>query len=128
MAGWVEPSDLPDCLAAADAAIYPFDDTLVNRTKCPAKLAELAAAGLPLAADRVGQIAEYLQHGESGLLAEPEDTEGLADAVVRLLTERELAMNLGLAAARRMRSEFGWNRLADGLEQFYYQVRSEVRQ
>lgn len=128
MAGWVEPEDLPDCLAAADAAIYPFDDTLVNRTKCPAKLAELAAAGVPLAADRVGQIAEYLQHGESGLLAEPGDTNGLADAVIRLLTERELAMNMGFAAARRMRSEFGWSRLAQGLEQFYYQLGSEVRQ
>jgi glycosyltransferase involved in cell wall biosynthesis len=128
MAGWIEPADLPDCLAAADAAVYPFDDTLVNRTKCPAKLAELAAAGVPLAADRVGQIAEYLQHGESGLLVEPGDTAGLADAVVRLLTEQELALNLGLAAARRMRSEFGWSRLADGLEQFYYQVGSEGRQ
>jgi glycosyltransferase involved in cell wall biosynthesis len=120
VAGWVEPELLPDCLATADAAIYPFDDTLVNRTKCPAKLAELAAAGMPLAAERVGQIGEYLQHGVSALLVEPGDLSGMVEAAVQLLTDRVLARRLGLAASRRLRDDFNWDSAAGRLEQFYY--------
>ena len=122
-AGWQEPAVLADCLAAADAAIYPFDDTLVNRTKCPAKLAELAAAGIPVAAERVGQINEYLVHNESGLLVEAGDVNGLADAAERLLIDHELALQLGLAAARCLRTVFGWEYAALRLEQFYEGLR-----
>ena len=119
LAGWQEPQDLPDCLAAADAAIYPFDDTLINRTKCPAKLAELAAAGMPVAAERVGQVADYLIHNESGLLVEAGNAEGLAAAALQLLTDRELACRLGAAAADRLRAEFSWDAAALRLETFY---------
>jgi len=123
MAGWVEPSSLPDCLAAADAAIYPFDDNLMNRAKCPAKLAELAAAGIAVAAERVGQINEYLVHNESGLLVEPGDLERFVDAAFRLLTDRELSRQLGQAAARRMGEQFSWERSAEKLVDMYLQVR-----
>ncbi len=123
VAGWQEPAALPDCLAAADAAIYLFDDTLLNRTKCPAKLAELAAAGLPLAAERVGQIGEYLVHNESGLLVASGDVDGLVEAAQRLLTDRELACRLGAAAAQRVRTQFAWEAAAGRLEQLYDEVR-----
>lgn len=122
LVGWVEPAELPDCLAAADAAIYPFDDTLVNRTKCPAKLAELAAAGVPVAAEAVGQVAEYLAHGESGLLAVPGDYTALADHAVRLLTDREYAHALGVSAAERMRNMFSWEHAAGALTTLYETV------
>lgn len=119
VAGWVQPEQLPDCLAAADAAVYLFDDTLINRTKCPAKLAELAACGMPVAAERVGQIAEYLQHGESGLLVESGDVDGLVRATHQLLTDRGLANRIGQAARQRMAEQFAWPTAAAQLEQFY---------
>ncbi|CAH2030185.1 glycosyltransferase [Trichlorobacter ammonificans] len=127
MAGWLEPDRLPDCLAAADAALYPFDDTLVNRTKCPAKLAELAAAGIAVAAERVGQINDYLLHNESALLVEPGDPEGLAAAACLLLSDRDLARRLGDNAARRMAGLFSWEVAAERLEALYITVRREVR-
>ena len=34
-AGWVPERDLPDYFAAADVALYPFDDNLINRTQMP---------------------------------------------------------------------------------------------
>ena len=128
MAGWMEPSDLPDCLAAADAALYPFEDTLVNRTKCPAKLAELAAAGIAVAAERVGQISEYLVHNESGLLVESGDLQGLCDAACKLLTDRDLARQMGQAAALRMQDTFSWKQTARKLEALYITVQQEARQ
>lgn len=121
-AGWVQPDQLPDCLAAADAALYLFDDTLINRTKCPAKLAELAACGIPTTAERVGQIAEYLQHGVSGLLVESGDVDGLVQATRQLLIDRALANRIGQAARQRMATDFCWEKRAEELDQFYHRL------
>src|SRR5437773_2390258 len=37
-AGWVPPEQLPDYFARAGAAIFPMEDTLLNRAKCSVKL------------------------------------------------------------------------------------------
>lgn len=118
-AGWVESEALPDYFAAADVAIYPFDDTLVNRTKCPVKLTELLAAGLPVASDAVGQNVEYIEHEVSGLLVEPGDTGAFAAAVMRLLQDPALRRRLGQAARTQLQQRFAWERLAAQAEAAY---------
>ncbi len=50
-AGWVELAALPATLAAADVGLYLMDDTLLNRAKCPVKLADMLAAGVPVVAN-----------------------------------------------------------------------------
>ncbi|NLG28232.1 MAG: glycosyltransferase family 4 protein [Chloroflexi bacterium] len=111
--GWLPADALPDCFAAADAALYPFDDTLLNRCKCAAKLVELLAAGVPVVADAVGQNVEYIVQGESGLLVPSGDEQAMAEGVLRLLHEPRRSAELGEAAARRMRAQFGWEQLAE---------------
>jgi glycosyltransferase involved in cell wall biosynthesis len=116
---WVEFEHLPDYFAAADVAIFPYDDTLVNRTKCSAKLVDLLTAGLPVVANAVGQNAEYIADGESGLLVPPADDAAFADAVLRLLADAGLRSRLGAAAARRMHDCFDWQHLAAEVEKAY---------
>ena len=43
--GWVELEQLPLLLSSVDVGIYLMDDTLLNRTKCPVKLADMIAYG-----------------------------------------------------------------------------------
>jgi glycosyltransferase involved in cell wall biosynthesis len=117
VAGW--PVDLQAAFTRADVAMYPFDDTLLNRTKCPVKLTELLAAGVPVVADAVGQIAEYIRHDKTGLLVSSGDVAAMADALVALLNERRRARALGGAAAREVRAKFGWDRLAETAERAY---------
>jgi glycosyltransferase involved in cell wall biosynthesis len=115
--GWVEPGSLPDHFARADLAIYPFDDTLVNRTKCAVKLLDLLAAGVPVVAEAVGQNREMIRHGETGWLVESGDVLAFADAVVRLLEDAPLRARLGQAAAHDVRERLAWGRLAETVEQ-----------
>lgn len=119
--GWVAESELPATLALANVAIYPFDDNLVNRCKCPVKLTDLMSCGIPVVADRVGQIAEYVVHGESGLLVQPGDTEDLVRQTVDLLHEPDKASRMGRQAQARVLGEYGWDRLAQQAEEFYAQ-------
>ena len=119
MGGWLEPAEIADYLAAADVAVYPFDDTLVNRSKCPAKLTEILRAGVPVVADRVGQLAEYIKPGLSGILCDPEDVEEMVDRVVELLTDRQRSKELGAAGREYLLSTFSWQTLAGQLDTFY---------
>lgn len=121
VAGWVDPAELPDYLAAGDVAIYPFADTLVNRAKCPAKLTELLRAGVPVVADRVGQLAEYIKPDVSGILCNPDDWQEMADRVVELLLDPSRRFSLGEAGRRYLLERFRWREFALQLHDFYSQ-------
>ena len=71
--GWQPAASLPGLLAAMDAALFPVADTPLNRAKSPMRLLDALAAGLPVAAQAVGEYGEYVVDGESGLLAPPDD-------------------------------------------------------
>jgi len=111
--GWIAEHELPAYFAAADVALYPFDDTLVNRAKCAAKLTDLLAAGVPVVADAVGQNAEYIVHNETGILVTSGDAEAMAGAALRVLREPSTGRALGQAAAARMAAHFHWDVLVD---------------
>ena len=119
LAGWVEPESLPDYLAAGDLALYPFADTLVNRTKCPAKLTELLMAGKAVVADRVGQLAEYIADGRSGVLCDPDDWQQMAQKAVELLYSRAELQRLGEAGRHYLQGNFDWRNAASDLTAFY---------
>lgn len=119
MAGWVEPGRIPDYLAAGDVAIYPFADTLVNRTKCPAKLTELLLAGIPVVADNVGQLAEYIDPVGSNMLCDPDDWQGMAARTVALLKSPEQRCVAGAAGRSYLLRHFSWQEYALQLIGFY---------
>jgi glycosyltransferase involved in cell wall biosynthesis len=116
--GWVEPQEIPALLAAADIALVPLDDTLINRARCSVKLLELMAAGLPVVAGRVGQVSEYIEDRQSGLLVPSGDPAALARATLLLLEDADLRLRIG-AAARVAVSAFTWEQLAPVAEQAY---------
>ncbi|MDY7040125.1 MAG: glycosyltransferase, partial [Chloroflexota bacterium] len=83
------------------------------------------AASLPVVADGVGQNSVYIEHGTSGFLIEPGDTEAFAAAVVKLLREPRLRARLGEGARSRVQQRFVWDRLVSDLEVAYRLVQGE---
>ena len=119
MAGWLDPVEIPAYLAAADVAIYPFNDTMINRCKCPAKLTEIMRAGVPVVADCVGQLAEYIRPGLSGMLCEPDKWEEMVEQTVHLLKQRNEGQQLGIAGRNYLLDTFSWNIYAASLNELY---------
>lgn len=114
-AGWRSEEELPALLAAADVGIYLMADTLLNRTKCPVKLADMAAVSLPVVAEAVGQVPEYVIPDRTGKLHEPGDVAGIAADIVSLLQDDELRLRLGEGARAHISANFTWERLAERL-------------
>jgi glycosyltransferase involved in cell wall biosynthesis len=124
-AGWMDHSLVPDYLAAADLAIYPYRDTLVNRAKCSAKIIDYMAMGLPIVASRVGQNVEYIEHGVSGLFAEPGDADSFAQMMLAALADPQKAKAMGQAGRERVWDKFDWDRLVETAEAAYQYARSK---
>lgn len=106
--GWGRLEDLPDLFAAADVAVYPLDDTRLNRAKCPMKLVDLLLAGVPVVADAVGQTREYLNDDRTGRLVPAGDVGAMADAAADLLAEPTRARSLGAAAREEIPRRWNW--------------------
>jgi len=117
--GWVEEAGLPQFFAAADVAIMPVDDTILSRAKCPVRLLDLMAAGVPVVAEAVGEYAELVEDGVSGLLVPSGDEAAFAAAVVRLLEDERLRREMGQAARSRVHTAFCWERLVERVEKAY---------
>jgi glycosyltransferase involved in cell wall biosynthesis len=67
-------------------------------------LVEAFCRGRGVIGTRAGSIPDLVEHGVSGLLVPPDDADALAEAIVTVLTDRQLAERLGagaLAAADR---------------------------
>lgn len=82
-------------------------------------LLEAMAAGRPVVASAVGPIPEVVAAGETGLLVPPEDPVALADAIVRVLLNPDLADRLGRAGRRRVERCFGIERMVTQTEAVY---------
>jgi phosphatidylinositol alpha-1,6-mannosyltransferase len=85
-------------------------------------IAEASACGIPVVAGRSGGIPEAVRDGETGLLVDAERADEVAEAVGRLLDDRELRGRLGAAGRRAVESYYNWDRVARDLERIGREV------
>jgi colanic acid/amylovoran biosynthesis glycosyltransferase len=72
----------------------------------PQMLMEAMACGLPAISTRLVGIPDLIRDCETGLLVEANDAKGLADAIARLMHDRELSRRLALAGRQWVHQKF----------------------
>lgn len=92
-----------ELLGRAAVAVAPLRAT--ERSTGQVFIFEAMAMGKPVVATRSIGTTDYLRDGENGLLVEPGDAHGLADAVNRLLTDSALAARLADSALADCQAE-----------------------
>ncbi len=90
--------NIPSILKGADIYVQPsaYDPS-------PRSLLEAMAMGKPCIATRVGGVEHYLK--DCGILIEPENPEMLAEKIIYLLENPEMAKELGKKARKKMLEE-----------------------
>lgn len=76
---------------------------------------EAHAYGKPVVAGRSGGVVDAVLDGETGLLVEPDQPDALADAILRILEDPDLARRLGQKGRRRVETELNWARFTERL-------------
>jgi glycosyltransferase involved in cell wall biosynthesis len=95
-----------------DVAVAPYRSPDHPFYFSPLKVFEYMACGLPLVAPRLGQIAEVVCDGQTGLLYPPDDFDALVQGCDRLLADESLRRHLGQAAAKEVHSRYTWDQNA----------------
>ena len=93
----------------------------------PTVLLEAAALGRAVVASDTGGVAEALQDEASALLVPPGDVERLAEALGRLIEDRDLAVRLGSAARRRVEQRYSLADQTHRLEALYDELRARAQ-
>ncbi|KAF0285576.1 hypothetical protein BA899_01875 [Spiribacter sp. SSL99] len=78
---------------------------------------EAGASGLPVVATRSGGILETIVDGETGLLVEEHDVDGMAAAMLSLLNDPECAEAMGRAGRNLVEAKFTHDRTAARLRE-----------
>lgn len=106
--------DIPRLLRAFDVFVLPSHQEGLGLA-----IIEAMAAGLPVVATRVGGIPEVVVEEETGLLVEPRNPPGLAEAIIQLLTNPRTRRQMSIKGRQRVEAYFTAQRTAANLTALY---------
>jgi len=112
--GYVEQADLPAVYSAATVFVYP---SLYEGFGLP--ILEAMACGVPVITSRVSSMPEVA--GDAAILVNPTDEAELADALKKVVEDRDLQQSLRVKGIRRAKA-FSWERCAEQTLRVYRSV------
>ena len=113
-AGRLADEDLAELYALCDLFVMPSREQLNEKDVEGFGIVflEANACAKPVVGGRSGGVPEAIVDGVTGLLVDPSCPDELADAIARLLTDRDLADRLGKQGRLRAVNDFSWERVA----------------
>ncbi len=105
--GFVPHAAMPELLTLADLVVLPQQRHPMAESQIPNKAFEAMAMAKPIVASAVGDMGEVLEG--CGVVVEPEDVDGLARGIERVLADREWGEELGRRAREKCVREFSWD-------------------
>jgi lipopolysaccharide heptosyltransferase II len=88
---------------------------------------EAQAVGVPVVATSVGGVVEIIDHEETGLLVLPKDSEAIAVACLRILSDKKFARQLVTSARQKLESKFTLQHMADSTIAVYEELLKSLR-
>ena len=117
--GMVLGTEVSTYLACADVMCMPMHDHAAEQGRMPIKILDYLAAGRPTVANPVGDMKFIIEDSRAGLLA---DSDGFAEAIIRLRQDPSLREQLGRNARHAAETTYAWPRLVEELEKFYCEM------
>lgn len=102
---------LPPFLSIAEAGLASLISIPLYDGARPSKLFPVLASGKPLIFVGKGEGARLVQEANAGLVIPPGDLENLAEAILRLTQDRQLAHEYGQNGCQFIRSRMQWSHL-----------------
>jgi glycosyltransferase involved in cell wall biosynthesis len=81
--------------------------------------------GTPVIASDVGGLSEIVRHEKDGLLVPPQNAQALADAIIYVLSDRNLQQQMQTAALDRCQQDLNWSNIAEQTLHIYHKAISQ---
>ena len=115
--GWLSAEELSAWYRAADILVVPSRYEPFGMV-----ILEGMLHGLAVVASNVGGPVEILEDGRTGLLFEPRDVDGLARALLLLISDADLRQHIAQAAAHDVRQRWSWPARVARMQAVYEEV------
>lgn len=115
--GRIENNLLPRYYCACDLYVMPSIETF------GISYIEANACEKPVIGGRSGGVADAIIDGETGLLVEPNNIDEIADAIIRLLRDSELARRMGENGRAWVEKELSWEKVGDRFIEFLQNIK-----
>jgi N-acetyl-alpha-D-glucosaminyl L-malate synthase BshA len=112
-----EQDQVVPLLSASDVLLLPSSQESFGLAAL-----EAMACEVPVVASRVGGLPEVIDEGVTGFLHPPEDLDGMAESIVRLLRDPVLHRRMAVAARQTASERFCDTRVVPLYERFYNEV------
>lgn len=113
-------ADMPEVLSAFDLFVLPSESEGMSNA-----ILEAMAMELPVVATAVGGAPVVIDEGRTGFLVEYPDREAMGDRFRRLLTDSELAAQMGLAARPRVIEAYSAMAMLSQMQRLYARLLDE---
>ena len=115
--GYLNSKQVQKMYKCADVAVFPS-------TYEPFGIVALEAmlAGVPTVVSDIGGLNEIVDHGINGMKSYAGNCNSIADSVIRLLYDKQLATNVSKKAKQKVKEEFNWNKIAQDTHYIYEQA------
>lgn len=110
-------TDIPEVTAIFDIAVLASFFEGLGRV-----LLEAMVLGKPVIASEVGGIVDVVDDGKTGILVPPNDSNALAGAIVRLLSDDGLRKKMGKAGKEKIDAKFSAQTMVSQIEKVYEEL------
>ena len=121
--GYVTDEELKNYLSKATLVIINKYRTQQNNYCFSTKLGEYMAAAKPVVITNVGEAMNWLKDGENAYVVEPEDNDALANTIVRVFSNPEVAYNIGKSGQKLCKTCFDYKVWSKPLVDFFNQLK-----
>jgi glycosyltransferase involved in cell wall biosynthesis len=118
LVGYLAGDALKEIIRKASVVVVPSE----WYENCPMSVLEAMAYGKPIVGSRIGGIPELVEEGETGLLYEAGDVDGLLQALNQLMHSKDLRQQMGKAGRKRVEQRFSLDMHHQGLMNIYKNV------
>jgi len=110
--------DIPEILGLLDIFTLPT----FTHEGLPRSIVEAMSMGLPVVATDIRGCREAVLHEKTGLIVPPQDSQKLAEALEKLLSNSEMRSAYGQASRQRVEAEYDESFVFERLENFYREL------
>lgn len=115
--GTVPHDDMRTVYAMADVFVRPSLSEGLGSA-----FLEAMSAGVPVVGSRVGGIADFLEHEQTGLVCDPSNPFDIASQIIRILTDTALRDGIVARASSMVRERYDWNVVAVQMGRVYQEL------
>lgn len=112
--GWIRGNEKDKLLREADVFFLPsYNEGM------PMSILDAMGYGLPIVSTTVGGITKIVHEGENGFVFEPGDKDGMADAIVKILSDEDTLKTMGKKSVSIIENGYSLEKHIENLENIF---------